>query len=188
MDRGGLTGRKSGADPAGTADQDSADQDSADQDSAVQSGAGHDSDFESFVSLAEPRLRRAYLGVVGVDRMPDAVAEALAFAWENWAQVSAMGNPVGYVFRVGQSRTRAPKRPRLFRVEPSHIPDIEPGLHDALVGLPQKQRTAVWLAHGCGWSHAEVAEVLDVSTSTVSTHVNRGLLRLRTTMGVSPND
>lgn len=148
----------------------------------------HTSDFESFVALAEPRLRRAYLGVVGVNRMPDAVAEALAYAWQNWSRVSLMSNPVGYLFRVGQSRTRAPRRPRLFRAEPSQIPDVEPGLHAALMGLPTKQRSAVWLAHGCGWSHAEVAEVLGVSTSTVSTHVNRGLLRLRTTMGVSLND
>ncbi|MCP4959140.1 MAG: hypothetical protein GY925_07705 [Actinomycetia bacterium] len=63
--------------------------------------------------MAEPRLRRAFLGTVGVDRMPDAVSEALAFAWEHWDRVAVMGNPVGYLFRVGQSRTRNRKRPRL---------------------------------------------------------------------------
>ncbi|MCP4959139.1 MAG: sigma-70 family RNA polymerase sigma factor [Actinomycetia bacterium] len=50
--------------------------------------------------------------------------------------------------------------------------------------MPAKQRTAVWLAHGCGWSHPEIAVVLDVSASTVSTHVNRGLSRLRAELGV----
>ncbi len=143
-------------------------------------------DFDHFVRDAEPRLRRAYLGVVGVDRMPDAVAEALAYSWQNWDRVSTMANPVGYIFRVGQSKIRTRRQPRLFERPPA-MPDIEPGLPVALMKLPQQQRTAVWLVHGCRWSHQEVAEVLGVSPSTVSTHVNRALIRLRTELGV-PSD
>ena len=52
------------------------------------------------------------------------------------------------------------------------------------MALPETQRIAVWLAHGCGWPHGEIAEVLEVSASTVSTHVNRGLERLRAELGV----
>jgi len=33
-------------------------------------------------------------------------AEALAYAWENWDRLSSMKNPVGYLYRVGQSRAR----------------------------------------------------------------------------------
>jgi len=143
-----------------------------------------DADFGEFVDGAEPRLRRAFLGAVGVDRMPDAVAEALAYGWEHWSTVSTLENPVGYLFRVGQSRVRIRKRPRLFVEEPARIPEVEPFLTTALMKLPLSQRTAVWLAHGCGWSHAEVAAVLGVSTSTVSTHVARALTRLRSELGV----
>jgi len=141
--------------------------------------------FSAFVSVAEPKLRRAYLGVVGVERMPDAVAEALAYGWEHWSRVSNLENPLGYLFRVGQSRVRPRKRPRLFRSEPVHIPEVEPLLVKALMNLPVSQRTAVWLTHGCGWTHAEVATVLDVTTSTVSTHVARALTRLRSDLGVT---
>lgn len=140
--------------------------------------------FEAFVETVEPSLRRAFLGAVGVDRMPDAVGEALAYGWEHWDRVSTMDNPVGYLFRVGQSRTKLRRRPRLPLVEQQRIPEVEPGLSVALLALPVAQRTAVWLAHGCGWSHSEIALVLDVSTSTVSTHVNRALVRLRSKIGV----
>lgn len=141
-------------------------------------------DFEDFARLAEPRLRRAFLGAVGIDRMPDAIAEALGYGWEHWEEVREMENPLGYLFRVGQSRTRPRKRPRLPLKASSRIPEFEPQLPGALMALPETQRTSVWLAHGCRWTHAEIAEVLDVSTSTVSTHVNRALARLRSELGV----
>jgi len=141
--------------------------------------------FEDFARQAEPRLRRALLGSVGADRMPDAVAEALGYGWEHWDEVSEMENPIGYLFRVGQSRTRPKKRPRLPLMAANDAPDFEPQLPRALMALPETQRTAVWLAHGCQWPHAEIAEVLGVSTSTVSTHVNRGLARLRSELGAN---
>lgn len=141
-------------------------------------------EFEEFVRDAEPRLRRALIGAVGTDRVEDAVGEALAFAFANWADVKAMDNPVGYLYRVGQSRVRRRKKLRLLRREPASMPDVEPGLVQALAGLPESQRTAVWLAHGCAWSHKEIAEVLSTSTSSVATHVARGLEKLRSELGV----
>lgn len=142
-------------------------------------------EFEEFVRDAEPRLRRALLGAVGTDRVEDAVGEALACAFANWADVKAMNNPVGYLYRVGQSRVRRRKKLRLLRREPASIPEVEPGLIDALIELPESQRVAVWLAHGCGWSHKEIAEVLSTSPYSVATHVARGLEKLRSELGVA---
>jgi DNA-directed RNA polymerase specialized sigma24 family protein len=140
--------------------------------------------FEDFVEWVEPRLRRALIGSVGFDRVEDAVAEALAYAFEHWAKVAEMENAAGYLFRVGQSKSRRRQRPRLFRTEPDVTPEVEPGLVDALMALPDTQRTAVWLAHGCAWPHAEIAIVLGVAPSTVATHVSRALARLRSELGV----
>ncbi len=142
-------------------------------------------DFDLFAADAEPRLRRALLGSLGVQRYADAVAEALAYAWEHWDRVGVMDHPIGYLFRVGQSKTRPAKRPTLPTIPAEDLPQVEPGLAEALMALPDRQRAAVWLAHGCGWTHGEIAEVLDVSVSTVSTHVNRALERLRTELGVT---
>lgn len=144
-----------------------------------------EADFAAFSRRVEPGLRRALLGAVGVQRVDDATSEALAYAFEHFARVSEMEHPVGYLFRVGQSRTRPRKRLRLFAGSPPLMPDVEPGLVPALVRLPESQRLAVWLVHGCGWTHAETAEVLGVTTSTASTHVARGLERLRRELGVT---
>ena len=137
-------------------------------------------DFEGFAIEAAPRLRRALLGSVGVDAVEDAVAEALAYGFEHWARVREMDNPVGYLYRVGRSRSRSRRRAvRLFREPSVVIPEVEDGLVESLLRLPEPQRVAVWLVHGCGWSHRETADVLDVSPSTVATHIARGLQRLR---------
>ncbi|MEQ8440203.1 MAG: sigma-70 family RNA polymerase sigma factor [Ilumatobacter fluminis] len=140
--------------------------------------------FDEFVAAAMPRLHRALLGSVGVDRLDDAVAEAVAWAFEHQAEISAMDNPVGYMYRVGVSKVRRRRRLRLFRDVPVTIPDVEPGLVDAMLSLPESQRTAVWLAHGCHWTHTEIAEVMDLAPSTVATHVSRGMHSLRKALGV----
>ncbi|MEN9644585.1 MAG: hypothetical protein RL238_1254 [Actinomycetota bacterium] len=140
-------------------------------------------DFERFAADAAPRLRRALLGAVGVDAVEDAVAEALAYGFEHWTRIREMDNPVGYLYRVGRSRSRDRRRAvRLFREPNVVIPEVEDGLVESLLRLPESQRVAVWLVHGCGWSHRETADVLEVSTSTVATHVARGLQRLRSEM------
>ena len=143
-----------------------------------------DPDFERFVREVEPALHRALLGAVGVDRVDDAVAEAVAYAFEHRDRLAGMSNPVGYLFRVGQSRSRRRKPVRLFRDGSVSIPDVEPGLVEALARLPESQRIAVWLAHGCLWTHAEIGAALGVSPSTVATHVRRALTRLRAGLGV----
>lgn len=136
-------------------------------------------DFESFVRDAEPRLRRARVALRGIDDGRDAVAEALAWAWEHWDRVCELDNPVGYLFRVGQSRSRPRRRPTLPAVDATRLPDVEPALPGALAALSPMQRGAVWLVHGCGWSYRETAEALGTTTSAVGTHVERALRKLR---------
>ena len=148
-------------------------------------GAGDESEgFEEFVRAVEPRLRRALIGCRGVDVAQEAVAEALAYAWEHWTEVRTLDNPAGYLFRVGQSRSRRHGKPRLPSPETLRIPEVEPALIPALLALPDRQRSAVWLVHACGWTYAEVAEALGVSPSAVGTHVSRALERLRRNLEV----
>lgn len=139
--------------------------------------------FTSFVAEVEPRLRRAFTLLRGPDDGWDATAEALAWAWENWSTLQEMANPVGYLYRVGSSRTRR-RRPRW---SPGHAevegPGFEPGLGPALSRLSERQRTTVVLVHGCGWTHQEVAEALELSRSSVGTHVARAMAQLRKELG-----
>lgn len=146
-----------------------------------------DDDFERFFREVEPRLRRAFVGSHGIDGAGDAVAEALAWAWESWERVQTMDNPAGYLYRVGQSKTRPRRSPNLPTPETLRVPDVEPQLVPALLSLSPSQRTAVWLVHGCEWRYAEVAEAMGVSASAVGTHVSRGLERLRAAFEVTDN-
>lgn len=137
-------------------------------------------DFDSFAADAGERLRRAFAGPLGVDGAAEATAEALAWAWENRTKLSAMENPVGYLYRVGRSRTRRRKAPEsLPSPEQLGVPEVEPALIPALLALTERQRTAVWLVHGCQWRHREVAEALEISPTAVATHVQRALEQLR---------
>jgi DNA-directed RNA polymerase specialized sigma24 family protein len=146
-------------------------------------------DFEVFWLGCEPRLRRAFAAAYGATRGADATAEALAWAWEHWDRVQTMANPAGYLYRVGQSRTRRRRRPPLFPA-PEHVgvPWVEPALPAALAGLTEQQRVAVVLAHGFGWTHREVAQLLGISASTVQNHVERGLAKLRLALEVGGDD
>jgi len=140
---------------------------------------GRDVDeFEEFVRDARPRLLRALAGIRGRDA-GEAAAEALGYAWEHWDEVRGMKNPMGYLYRVGQSRTRPRRTPTLPPSSSIGLPEVEPGLVPALLRLPDSQRTAVWLVHACEWSYAEVAQAMDTTTSMVGNHVSRALERLR---------
>jgi DNA-directed RNA polymerase specialized sigma24 family protein len=141
--------------------------------------------FERFVADVEPRLRRALVALRGPEQGRDAVAEALAWAWEHWDRARALDNPAGYLYRVGQSRTRWRRSPAWGpTAEPDRLPDVEPRLPAALAALSDRQRVSVFLVQGCGWSHVEVAGLLGISASSVANHVARGMARLRAELKV----
>jgi RNA polymerase sigma-70 factor (ECF subfamily) len=139
-------------------------------------------EFESFVAEVEPRLRRAFIAGYGAERGREATAEALAYAWERWATVRGMRNAAGYLYRVGQSRTRPRRRAAMELPVPVGEPWVEPGLPGALLALSEGQRTAVVLVHGFGWTSGEVAELTGVKPTTVQSHLERGRARLRTAL------
>lgn len=145
-------------------------------------------EFEGFFTDAEPRLRRALIAMLGAQRGREATAEALSYAWENWAHVQQLTNPIGYLLRVGQSRTR-PRRIRSIFARPE-VPDpwCEPALARLLGQLSHRQRIAVVLVHGFGWTIREVAELTNTKVTTVQNHLERGLARLRSGLEVTPHE
>jgi DNA-directed RNA polymerase specialized sigma24 family protein len=142
-------------------------------------------DFDQFVGRVEPGLRRALAGHRPIDEVPDALAEAFAYAWQHWDQVALMESPGGFLFRVAQSRSRPRRAGALPGPDPGRLPDVEPKLGPALRALPPRQRSVVWLVHACGWSYADTAEALGISRSAVGTHLERALARLRADLGVT---
>ena len=142
--------------------------------------------FTSFVQATERPLRQALTAAVGPEVGRESTAEALAYGWEHWDRVGKLENPAGYLYRVGRNLAKrmGGLEARLAPVAGRGDVWVEPGLPSALRRLSEKQRVAVSLVHGYGWSLSEAAEVLGVSKGTVQSYVDRGLKRLRKELGV----
>jgi DNA-directed RNA polymerase specialized sigma24 family protein len=150
-------------------------------------GQATDERFARFATTVEPRLRRAFVAWYGVDVGPDATADALAYAWEHWPELEAMDNPVGYLFRVGQSKARRYRRRPIVlpAVVEADLPDVDPRLPAALARLSPRQRAAVLLVHAHQFTYGEAADALGCKVSTLRNHLDRGLHRLRRELGGS---
>lgn len=145
--------------------------------------------FTSFVKVQGEQVRLALIASFGPETGADATSEALAYGWQHWNRVSNMDNAAGYLYTVGRNWAR-----RQFKRRPSLPPPeaaeqaadrwVEPGLPHALSRLTTRQRTSVILVHGYGWTLEEASRVLGIGRSTVQKHVDRGLARLRGSLGV----
>jgi DNA-directed RNA polymerase specialized sigma24 family protein len=144
--------------------------------------------FERFVTLYEPRLRRAFVTRFGTEEGRDATAEALAYAWEHWATLQTVDNPLGYLYRVGQSRSRKRELRVVFLLPETTEHEFEPKLPEALRKLSDHQRLAVVLVHAYSWRVSEVAELLGVKPNTIQNHLARGLRRLRRSIGAESDE
>ena len=67
-------------------------------------------------------------------------------------------------------------------------PWVEPALLEALGRLSARQRTAVVLVHAFDWSTGDVAALMGTERSTVQSHLQRGLARLRLEMEVHDDE
>jgi RNA polymerase sigma-70 factor (ECF subfamily) len=160
----------------------------------------HDEAVEADVErdLAEPksaedRLERVYrdqgdrlwhavfLACGSREVADDAVAEAFAQALRRGR---AVRDPAAWVwraaFRIAAGELKERRTVQTFEEEPvAGSPEPFVDLWRALAELPMKQRASVVLADYAGWSHREIARVLDSSVSAVGVHVHRGRRRLR---------
>ena len=147
--------------------------------------------FATFADEAGPRIRHALVAAFGPEVGTEASADAMSIAWERWDSIVRRPNPAGYVWGIGRNcaRKRMSRRHQLFPAPaPSREPWIEPGLPAAIEHLSEKQRTAVLLTSGYGWTFREVAELMGVGVSTVQAHVERGMTKLRDELGVHDDE
>ncbi len=139
-------------------------------------------------AVAEP-VRRALVARYGVEVGTDAAADATAWAWEHRDRVESMDNPAGYLIRVGQTAARRLLRGRR-RVWPftDLTAHADPALADdelatAMARLRPKERVALLMVHGHGFTYRETATLLGISEAAVTNHVHRGLTHVRQLLG-----
>jgi DNA-directed RNA polymerase specialized sigma24 family protein len=145
-------------------------------------------DFEAFVIATQPKLSRALAAAYGFENGRDATAEALAYAFEHWDELQHVANLPGYLFRVGQTRGRTRRSRVLFAIPEGDEHAFEPALPAALASLTERQRLAVVLVHGYGYTLREVSELTGIKPTTVQNHLTRGLARLRAKLGVTDGE
>ncbi len=147
---------------------------------------GQPDSFEELIDLVRGRLLPVLWSKWGIEVGGDICCEVEEYAWENRDRLLRMSNPLGFLFRVSQSKARRYSRWSKRNTFPSRFPDVvheDPQLHDTLqvlAVLSPDQRACVLLVHGFGWTYNEVAELLGMKRSEVNNHVHRGLAHLRT--------
>jgi DNA-directed RNA polymerase specialized sigma24 family protein len=146
--------------------------------------------FTVFVRENQDRIRHALVAGFGVEVGRDAAEEALVYAWQHWDKVGGMRNPAGYLYRIGHRMAQKSARrqsvpvafPEVGIVNPAVV---EPGLPAALASLSARQRSVVVSVHGYGLTQREAANLLGISRSSVQRHLDRGLAKLRKSLGVT---
>lgn len=153
-------------------------------------------DFSAFWTEAEPRLRRALTAAFGALVGRDATCDALAYGYEHWTRVAKMRNPTGYLYAVARTsairqvahRDREHPAGVVFSAsaaDEDQFTDVD--LMRALGRLTLRQRTAVLLVNGYGWTQAETSELLGISESSLRNHLRRGLKSLHRELEVKAN-
>lgn len=134
--------------------------------------------FEDFFEAERVRLFRALFAITrSRDEAEDVSQEAFMRLWERWDRVSAMDDPAGYLHRTAMN-VYCDRRRRIVlgmkrAVRLSPAPDGYEAVEarsvaaGALGALTPRQRAAVVLTEGLGYSAEEAGKILGIKGSTV---------------------
>lgn len=152
------------------------------------------SSFHEYALVAAPRLRRtAYLLCRDWALAQDLTQTTLAKMYVHWGRVSSREEPEPYGQKVltrvflDSRRLRSPTE--FVTADLPETPDPGPDtdlrltLLDALARLPDRDRAVVVLRYWEDLSVETVADILDLSPSTVKAQSARALTRLRGVLG-----
>lgn len=166
---------------------------------------GDQAAFAELYDATAARLHGLVLRVVRDPAQADEVTqEAYLEIWRNSARFDpARGSALSWLMTIGHRRAvdrvrsaqAATRRDTAYlRHEREAGPDLtsETALtsleahrvRSALATLTPVQREAIQLAYFGGYTHTEVATLLDLPIGTAKTRIRDGLIRLRDTMGV----
>jgi len=167
---------------------------------------GEESAFAAFYDATAPRAWGLALRVVrNRAHAEEVVQEAYLSAWRQSSRFDPKrGRAESWfltiVHRAAVDRVRSveasSRRERHYTEQDQTIPEPDATasavhqtfearrVHGALEALTELQRQAVELAYWGGYTHTEVAGLLDVPVGTAKTRIRDGLIRLRDTLGV----
>ena len=145
-----------------------------------------------FNQCSRPAWRLAWSWLGDSHEAFDCVQQAFVVAASKPQQIPA-DNPWPWFRQVVINEARNARRKRRPALhQETSMPDTAPGpahaaassdanaaLMAALATLPEAERDAITLTHLNGMTHAEAAQALGMPVKTLSSHVSRGLERLK---------
>ena len=147
-------------------------------------------DFEAFFEDHYTTVLRAVaLAINDAGRAEDVTQEAFARAYRRWRTVSAMEQPVGWVYVVALNAERSRWRrernapdqgeAEAMLADPAGPVVTTIVMRDALTKLSPRQRTAVVLRYLADLSVADIARVMGCAEGTVKATLHQALRNLR---------
>ena len=151
--------------------------------------------MDSFEDVYLAEQRRAYKLACLLCRdaatAEDVVAAAFVSSWRRWSggTVAEFGPYLrravvneaiaGFRRRAHEARRRSAQPERRAPAGPEEAVVDRQTLHEALLRLPVRQRTAVVLRYYEDLSEADIARWMSTSVGTTKAHLSRGLVALR---------
>ena len=169
-------------------------------------GRGDQSAFARLYDAVSSRVHGMAVRVVRDPAQAEEVAqEAFMEIWKNSGRFDpAKGSPLGWLLTIVHRKAvdRVRSAEASTRRDQTYHHQNQPVDHDstaeaaqasmearrvrgALQSLTTVQREALELAYFGGYTHTEVATMLDLPVGTAKTRIRDGLIRLRDNMGVS---
>jgi RNA polymerase sigma-70 factor (ECF subfamily) len=154
-------------------------------------------DFSSFFrSERDGLLQMCWAITLDREIGRDVAQETFARAWRHWDELSAEGaNPAAWcrtvalnLIRSQWRRTRTERETPHARIPAAELQPEDRDLIRALHRLSDRQRTAVVLHHLGDLSVTRVAELMEITESSVKEHLQRGRARLAADLGGASND
>lgn len=157
---------------------------------------GSERAFNRLIDRHQQAVRNFLRGVASAAEADDIAQETFLAVWTH-ARNYGGGAPVrSWLFSIAWRKAKGAQR-GWFRSrqrdmhwhearpasEAGESNEIRHAVRQALSSLSMDQRAAVMLCLGHGFTHAEVAEALDIPLGTVKSHVARGREKLRETLG-----
>lgn len=153
-------------------------------------------DFEAwYVQTHRSLVAALTLYAGGIDEAAEAVDEALVRAFERWEHVGALSSPTAWACRVAvnvvKRRARRRKLEQALLRRHTHVaalpsPEIE--VWNLVRHLSERQRLAIVLRYVADLPEAEIASVMGVTRSTVSSTLADGIRRLRAMLGTGDRE
>ena len=156
---------------------------------------GSERAFNMLIDRHQQAVRTFLRGVTVRDDADDIAQETFLTVWTKAKSFKGQSSVRSWLFSIAWRKAKGSQRwwfrgrkrdtayHELASTDVDQAAEDQYALDQVLALLPSEQRAAIMLCLGCGLTHTEAAETLNLPLGTVKSHVLRGRERLREALG-----